>query len=243
MTKAEPVAHSLRGGALGASAPASRPTRWSLSPRQRKAVLAAHIVVSVGLLGIYAAMLLLGAVAATTPNAETASAAYRSLGILRGVIPPAAVGVLITGIGLALATSWGLFKHYWVVVKLAITIFSTVVLLMYTRTFRQMADLAADSTVALDRVRNPSPVLHAALAMLLLLTATVLAVYKPVGVTAYGRRKQLEEGRRSTPTSMPQQSAATAEASPWLYVSVAVLVAVILVVVILHLTGTVGRGH
>jgi hypothetical protein len=86
-------------------------------------------------------------------------------------------------------------------------------------------------------------VLHAILAMLLLLTATILAVYKPVGVTAYGRRKQLEEARRSTPSSMPQRNAAATNAAPWLYVSIAFVFAVIVLVVILHLTGTIGAGH
>jgi len=39
-------------------------------------------------------------------------------------------------------------------------------------------------------VRTASPVLHAAAALLLLLVATVLAVYKPRGMTRYGQRKQ-----------------------------------------------------
>jgi hypothetical protein len=42
-------------------------------------------------------------------------------------------------------------------------------------------------------VRSVSPVLHAALALLLLLTATTLAVYKPRGMTPYGQRKQREQ--------------------------------------------------
>jgi hypothetical protein len=45
-------------------------------------------------------------------------------------------------------------------------------------------------------VRNSAPLQHAALALLALLVATVLAVYKPRGMTRYGRRKQQEERRR-----------------------------------------------
>ena len=122
MTTPEDAAHALRERAPGASGPASRPTGWGLSPRPRKLVLATHIAVSVGLLGIYAAMLILGTVASTTPDPETSGAAYRSMGILRGVIPPAAVGALVTGVILALGTSWGLFNHSWVVVKLGLTV-------------------------------------------------------------------------------------------------------------------------
>jgi hypothetical protein len=70
----------------------------------------------------------------------------------------------------------------------AITLFSTVILLIYMGTFRQMAGFAADPVVQLGLVRNPSPVVHAVLAPILLLIATWLAVYKPFGVTPYARR-------------------------------------------------------
>ena len=62
-----------------------------------------------------------------------------------------------------------------------------------------MAGVAADPSVDLHMVRNPSPTLHAALALLVLLVATILAVYKPQGVTPYGRRKQHEQRTVSQP--------------------------------------------
>jgi hypothetical protein len=90
-------------------------------------------------------------------------------------------------VALSLGTAWGLFRHYWVVFKLLITVFSTVILLVYMGTFRQMAGVAADPLVGLDYVRSVSPLLHAALALVLLSTATWLGIYKPLGVTPYGR--------------------------------------------------------
>ena len=45
-------------------------------------------------------------------------------------------------------------------------------------------------SVVLNAVRNASPMLHAALALIVLLVATLLAVYKPRGITPYGSRKQ-----------------------------------------------------
>ena len=71
-----------------------------------------------------------------------------------------------------------------------ITVFATIILLIYMGTFRYMASVAADPTADLDGVRNASPTLHAALALLVLLVATVLSVYKPRGMTPYGWRKQ-----------------------------------------------------
>ena len=96
---------------------------------------------------------------------------------------------LLTGLVQSLGTHWGLFRHYWVVFKLLINVVTTVVLLVYMETFRLMADVAADPSSDLDAVRNPSPVLHAALALVLLVTATTLAVYKPEGRTTLSRRR------------------------------------------------------
>jgi hypothetical protein len=77
-----------------------------------------------------------------------------------------------------------------------INVFATVVLLMYMQTFRAMADVAADPGADLAMVRNASPVQHAVLALLLLAVATVLAVYKPRGMTGYGQRKQRQQWAR-----------------------------------------------
>jgi hypothetical protein len=111
------------------------------------------------------------------------------------VLVPLALASLLTGIVQALGTKWGLFRHYWVLFKLLITVFATIVLLIYMETFSFMAGVAADPSADLGLVRNVSPGLHAALALLLLLVATILAVYKPRGMTRYGRRKQQEERR------------------------------------------------
>jgi len=97
-----------------------------------------------------------------------------------------------------------LFRHYWVLVKLLITIFATIILLIYMETFSFMAGVAADPSADLDVVRNVSPGLHAALALLVLLVPTVLSVYKPRGMTQYGWRKQREQ-RRALQQSKPDE--------------------------------------
>jgi len=109
------------------------------------------------------------------------------------VLVPLAFASLVTGLVQSLGTIWGLFRHYWVLFKLLINVATTIVLLIYMETFRVMADEAADPSADLGVVRNASPLLHAAVALLLLLVATTLAVYKPRGTTAYGRRKRREQ--------------------------------------------------
>jgi hypothetical protein len=192
MTRPDDVAHTLREQAPSARGPSTRPTARSLSPRQRKLALATHIVVSVGLLGIYAAALILGTVAAATPDPETSSAAYRSMGILRGVIPPAAGGVVVTGVILALGTTWGLFKHYWVVVKLALAVAALPVSILVVFPAVRHAIAATSPAAPLtapDLGSAPLLLIAASGAIVLMLgAATVLAVYKPWGAIRRARR-------------------------------------------------------
>ena len=110
---------------------------------------------------------------------------------------PLAFASLVTGIIQGLGTTWGLFRHYWVLFKLFLTVFATFVLLIYMETFRVMAHIAADPTADLAIVRNPSPRFHAVLALVVLLVTTVLAIYKPRGLTPYGWRKQRERQQAS----------------------------------------------
>lgn len=113
------------------------------------------------------------------------------------VLVPLAFASLLTGVLQSLTTSWGLFRHYWVLFKLLINVVATVLLLFYLGTFRSMAGVAADPSAELGAVRDPSPILHSLLASVLLLVATTLAVYKPQGTTPYGQRRLREQRKTS----------------------------------------------
>jgi len=166
----------------------------TMSPRIRKFALTAHLTSSVGWLGAVAVFLALAVVGLTSRDARTVRGVYLVMEPTAWLIlVPLSFASLLTGVVMSLGTAWGLFRHYWVLFKLLLTVFATIILLIYMGTFRQMAGGAADPIADLRVIRNPSPVLHAVLALLVLLVATVLAVYKPQGITAYGRRKQREE--------------------------------------------------
>ena len=166
----------------------------TMTPRLRKLALTVHVSSSVGWLGAVRAFLGLAVVGLTSHDAQTVRGAYLAMGPAAWyVLVPLAFASLLTGLFQSLGTTWGLFRHYWVLFKLVINVFATLVLLMYMKTFRFMADVAADPSADLGVVRNASPALHAGAALLLLLVATTLAVYKPRGVTRYGRRKQHEQ--------------------------------------------------
>jgi len=162
-----------------------------MPPALRKFALTAHVTITVGWLGAVVVFLALAIIGLTSHDAQIVRGAYLVMEPAAWfVLVPLAFASLLTGIAQSLGTNWGLFQHYWVLFKLLIAVFATIVLLTYMETFSFMARAAADPNVDLGVVRNASPRLHAVLALVLLLVATVLGVYKPRGVTPYGRRKQ-----------------------------------------------------
>jgi hypothetical protein len=167
-----------------------------MTPGLRKFALTAHVISSVGWLGAVAVFLAHAILGVTSQDPQLVRAVYLVMEPAAWLIlVPLAFASLLTGIVQSLGTTWGLFRHYWVLFKLLINVFATIVLLMYTQTLGYLADLARQATLSSDDLgllQTPSVVIHAALALLVLLVATVLAVYKPRGMTLYGRRKQLE---------------------------------------------------
>jgi hypothetical protein len=136
--------------------------------------------------------------AATTSDADLARAAYAAMRItaLSAILPLAVTSVVI-GILNALGTSWGLFRHYWVVVKLVLTLVATAVLVLETATIRSLADTASVG----DPRELPSTLAHSVGGLLVLLLVTILSIYKPKGLTRYGWRRQREEARRAADRS------------------------------------------
>ena len=87
-----------------------------------------------------------------------------------------------------------MFRHYWVLFSLVLTILATVVLLDHMQTVSFFAGVAAETDSA-DVGGLRGELLHAGVGLLVLLVITVLNVYKPRGLTPYGWRKQQEERR------------------------------------------------
>ena len=174
-----------------------------LPPPWRKALLVSHVVSSVGWLGAVAAFLAL-AVAALSADDTTMRALYVAMEVLGwAVLVPLAVASLTSGVVQSLVTPWGLARHWWVLIKLGLTVVATVVLLAYTGTLGYLADEAvrpgAHAGGHSAVLPSTSPVLHSAAALVVLLAAAVLSVYKPKGLTRRGWRKAQEQqagGRR-----------------------------------------------
>src|SRR5258708_17096440 len=159
----------------------------------RKFALTAHVTSSVGLLGSIAAFLAAAIAGLTSQDAQMVRAAYLAMELTaRFVILPLAFASLLTGLIQSLGTPWGLFRHYWVLVKFLLTIFATLVLLAKMELIGYAARLAAETTLSRADLRAAGIelVVHAAGGLLVLFVPAVLSVYKPPGLTRYGWEKQ-----------------------------------------------------
>src|SRR5229473_2107668 len=112
-----------------------------MTPSLRKLVLTAHITFSVSWIGAVAAFLVLSIAGLTSQDAEVVRGAYVSMNLIcLYIIVPLSLTALATGLIQSLGTKWGLFQHYWVLIKFLLTILSITVLLMHQ--FTAMAEAA-----------------------------------------------------------------------------------------------------
>jgi hypothetical protein len=211
-------------------------------PAVRKLTITAHITFSVGWLGAVAAFLVLSIAGLTSHDAEVVRGAYLSMDLIsRFIIIPMCFAAVATGLLQALGTPWGLFRYYWIMMKFGLAIFATIALLIHqfavmAEAAKRVSGAAAETLFSPDfgplkteLVRAPS------LAILLLLVVTTLGVYKPWGLTRYGRRKQ--QDRRKV------QQQPDSETPLGVKIFFAVIGVLALVFVVLHLTGHGFESH
>jgi hypothetical protein len=164
-----------------------------MSPGARKLSLTLHVVSSVGWLGAVIAYLVLvipTLKVSDSPALTTAFTAMNAVGWY--AIVPLCLSSLITGLIESLGTPWGLFRHYWVTIKLVLTAFSTFILLRHMGAVNRVAERAiAGGAIPADKAPF---VVHPAVGLIVLVIATVLAIYKPWGLTVFGKRMREREG-------------------------------------------------
>ena len=105
--------------------------RWPAMPsRLRKFALTLHVCSSVSFLGAVACFLDRALTGLMSREAQTVTAAYVAMdAITIAVVVPLSVAALLTGLFQSLGTRWGLFRHYWVLVKFLLILLTTIVLL------------------------------------------------------------------------------------------------------------------
>ena len=160
-----------------------------MSPSLRKLVLTAHVLSSVGWVGALAVFLAHSVVGIVSQDIQLVRTACVAMALTAWfVILPFSLASLATGLVQALGTAWGLFQHYWVFIKLLLTSVATAVLLLKLGPIQRLASAAADLSFTTNEMQDlkASLVVHAGAGLLLLVVTTVLAIYKPAGLTPRG---------------------------------------------------------
>ncbi len=174
-----------------------------MTPGLRKFVLTAHVTFAVGWLGAVAGFLALAIAGLTSQDVQMVRSAYLAMELIAGfVIVPLSFAPLLTGPVLSLGTPWGLFRHYWILAKLLITILCTIIMQVHMQPISYLAGVAATQTTLFSadvHRMQVEMVVASGAALLALLVNTTLSVYKPRGMTPYGWRKQDEQRAVSQP--------------------------------------------
>ncbi len=221
-----------------------------MNPTARKLLFTTHITVSVGWIGAVLAYLALVITAMTRQSDPFLRGAWIVLELMGWyVIVPVAIAALVTGLGIALATPWGLFRHYWVLSSLFLTVVATAVLLKHMSTVGFFAGIAADAANSEVRsVLRPAlrgELLHAGVGLVVLLAIEALNVFKSRGLTAYGRRRSEVV---ATSTSQDAIGAAPGGAAApriprWVHAVWIHAAALLLLLAIMHVSGRGFRLH
>jgi len=151
-----------------------------MGPALRKFVLTAHVASSVGWLGAVVAFFALAVV-----GLKGVASSYFAMNVIGlWVIVPMSIGSILTGLVHSLGTDWGLVRHWWVLSKFVLALGATVLLLLHQFTAVSEAARRAGAGVPVGRV-GVQLAGDSTLALLVLLVATTLSVYKPWGKTRF----------------------------------------------------------
>lgn len=218
-----------------------------MPPRLRRIALTTHIACSVGWLGAVAAFLVLNIAGLTSHNAEVVRGAYLSMNLIGlYIIVPLSLAALTTGLIQSLGTEWGLFRHYWVLTKLTLTIGATGLLMVHQFGAVEKAArrvLAVTPGTLPDMGGLGSELLSkAGLAAVALLAITVLSIFKPWGLTSYGLRRRSERlsgGSFAAASTQPSSDSEGTARLPLGFKVFAIVTAIVIALfgMLQHLTG------
>jgi hypothetical protein len=208
------------------------------APGVRKLTLTTHVTASIGWAGAVASFLALAIAGLGSQDEQLVRAAYLAMHLITwSLIVPLCFAALLTGVLQSVGTPWGLFRHYWVVAKLLLTVLATIILLVHTEPIGRVAALAAASTLSstdLPQLRLQL-VGDASAALFVLFITTTLSVYKPWGLTPYGLRQHRETMPGWRPVASPP-----ARLGRYL---LAGMLAFIVLLLLIHLAGGGLHGH
>lgn len=165
----------------------------------RRGINSAHVVTSVGLVGVELVMLMLGLMARNTGDDAVRHTTYelmRSLVYAAGI--PLAALALVSGVLLSLRTPWGLWKQLWIKVKIVLLFLVIGIgagaMSQWIRTLEDKTAPGADASgLATTQWLQLGGV---GVQITALVIATFLSIYKPSGARRVPRDRSAERAGR-----------------------------------------------
>jgi hypothetical protein len=216
----------------------------NMAPRFQKLALLAHITFSVGWFGAVVPYIALVIAGLTSRDIQLVRAAYLSMELIGWyVIVPFSFAALLSGLVQSLFTRWGLFRHWWILAKLGLTVFAVAILFQHMRDVSRIAQMARGTMLSSADFRPD--LIHASGGLLVLFAAMTLSVFKPWGMTPYGRRvSSLHTSDEAAPIREPVFGTGRPQWARIVGIHVAHAVVLgLLFVIILHISGGGMRHH
>lgn len=207
-----------------------------MTTRLRKAMLTSHITFSIGWLGAVVVFLVLAITGLTSKDSQLVRSSLLAMKLSAWfVIVPFCLTSLLTGVVQAAGTKWGLFRYYWIIIKLFLTIASTALLLLHLRPINYLAAEAAGASFS--NVQQADAIINliakSGAAMLVLLFITTISVYKPWGKIQWVQGNDKGAGTDNS----------AANKKSWKLYAVIALISLLLLVIIKHLLSGGMHGH
>jgi len=208
-----------------------------MTPRLSKAMLTSHLTFSVGWLGAVVVFLVLAITGLSSQDNQLVRSSLIAMELNAWfVIVPFCLTSLFTGVVQAVGTKWGLFKHYWIIVKLFLTVGSTILLLLHMQPINYLADVARNTSFS--NTQHAGQIINliskTGAAIIVLLFITTISIYKPWG------RVQLKQNNNY---NINMEDNDTKPKKSWTFYALIGLVSLIIIFIISHLLGGGMHGH
>lgn len=219
---------------------------------KRKLWLTLHLLFSLGWVGAVLAYLALSIAGLASADESLVRAAYRSMELIGwGVIVPLSLGALATGLIQSLVSPWGLFRHWWVVAKLGLTVLAVAVLLSHMGRVSEVASLAQEGRLGGEPwATRLQLTLHPGAGLGVLMAILLISSLKPWGLTPYGlklsgRKSSASEEAPAVVSREPSHVERRSATGPtrWLVITGAHAIGLALLGVVAHLAWPLLRSH
>lgn len=171
---------------------------YRLNQKKKSILVAIHVLSVASWIGGTLGMLLLGVYLQNAANGEQLFYTLASMEVIdENLLKYPALLSLLTGILLSIWTQWGLVKHYWVLIKFALTILTIMIGILFLNKWTALlVDLVEETGfVALQNSQFQSTwlsiIITASFNLFCLAFMTFITYLKPFGKVKKNKSKQL----------------------------------------------------